>query len=108
LLYWEIGHDILLRQSAEGWGTGLIVPGFGEGAHVFLSAKLKEVKEQLQRRWCRSIPDQGRWLKQVVTGHFAYYAVPTNSRALSAFRRHVIDLWRRAVAGLTSCTAFRR
>ena len=26
------------------------------------------------------------WLKQVVTGHFVYYAVPTNSRALSAFR----------------------
>jgi predicted nuclease of restriction endonuclease-like (RecB) superfamily len=24
LLYWEIGHDILLRQSAEGWGTGVI------------------------------------------------------------------------------------
>jgi len=24
LLYWEIGHDILLRQSVEGWGTGVI------------------------------------------------------------------------------------
>jgi predicted nuclease of restriction endonuclease-like (RecB) superfamily len=24
LLYWEIGHDILLRQSAEGWGSGVI------------------------------------------------------------------------------------
>ena len=24
LLYWEIGRDILLRQSAEGWGTGII------------------------------------------------------------------------------------
>jgi predicted nuclease of restriction endonuclease-like (RecB) superfamily len=24
LLYWEIGHDILLRQSAEGWGTGVV------------------------------------------------------------------------------------
>lgn len=24
LLYWEIGHDILLRQAAEGWGTSVI------------------------------------------------------------------------------------
>ena len=38
------------------------------------------------------IPTQGLWLKQVVTGHFAYYAVPTNSRALSAFRHYVTDL----------------
>jgi hypothetical protein len=35
--------------------------------------------------------------KQVVTGHFAYYAVPTNSRALSAFRHYVTDLWRRTL-----------
>jgi hypothetical protein len=28
----------------------------------------------------QTIPDRGHWLKQVVTGHFAYYAVPTNSR----------------------------
>ena len=43
------------------------------------------------------IPTQGLWLKQVVTGHFAYYAVPTNSRALSAFRHYVTDLWRRTL-----------
>jgi predicted nuclease of restriction endonuclease-like (RecB) superfamily len=24
LLYWEIGRDILLRQSAEGWGSAVI------------------------------------------------------------------------------------
>ena len=45
----------------------------------------------------QAIPDQGHWLKQVVTGHFAYYAVPTNSRALSAFRHYVTDLWRRTL-----------
>jgi hypothetical protein len=32
-----------------------------------------------------------------VTGHFAYYAVPTNTRALLAFRHHVVDLWRRSL-----------
>jgi RNA-directed DNA polymerase len=33
----------------------------------------------------------------VVRGYFAYYAVPTNVRALSAFRYHVADIWRRAL-----------
>ena len=32
-----------------------------------------------------------------MSGHFAYYAVPTNSRALSAFRHYVTDLWRRTL-----------
>ena len=60
-------------------------------------AKLQEIKEELRRRMHQPIPLQGSWLKQVVTGHFAYYAVPTNARALSAFRHHVTDLWRRAL-----------
>ena len=34
-------------------------------------------------------PSRGRWLRQVVTGFFAYHAVPTNGRALAAFRHHV-------------------
>jgi hypothetical protein len=37
------------------------------------------------------------WLKQVVTGFFAYHAVPTNFPALVAFRYHVTDLWRRTL-----------
>jgi RNA-directed DNA polymerase len=44
-----------------------------------------------------AIPEQGRWLKAVVTGYLAYHAVPTNARALGAFRYHVIDLWRRTL-----------
>ena len=28
---------------------------------------------------------------------FAYYAIPTNSRALSAFRHYVDDIWRRTL-----------
>jgi group II intron reverse transcriptase/maturase len=62
-----------------------------------MRAKLKEVKEQLQRCRHQPIPEQGKWLRQVVTGHFAYYAVPTNSRSLWAFRHHVVDLWRRSL-----------
>ncbi len=62
-----------------------------------MRAKLREVKEQLRKRRHEPIPEQGRWLKQVVTGFFVYHAVPTNSRALSAFRHHVTGLWLRAL-----------
>ena len=62
-----------------------------------MRAKLREVKEQLRDRMHDTIPEQGRWLKAVVTGFFAYHAVPTNGRALGAFRYHVTDLWRRTL-----------
>ena len=32
-----------------------------------------------------------------VTGFFNYHAVPTNMRAVAAFRHHVTDLWRRTL-----------
>jgi len=62
-----------------------------------MRAKLLEVKEQLRRRMHRPIPEQGQWLRQVVGGFFNYHAVPTNGRALSAFRYHVTLLWRRTL-----------
>ena len=60
-------------------------------------AKLQDIKAELRRRMHQPIPLQGSWLKQVVTGYFAYYAVPTNARSLCAFRHYVTDLWRRTL-----------
>ena len=37
--------------------------------------------------------------RQVVTGHFAYYAVPAKWPSSLAFRHHVTDLWRRTLRG---------
>src|SRR5258708_20713417 len=62
------------------------------GCYVLLSPEA-----ELLRRMHQPIPEQGKWLRQVVAGHSAYYAVPTNSRALSAFRHYVTDLWRRTL-----------
>jgi RNA-directed DNA polymerase len=59
-------------------------------------AKLLEIGEDLRRRWHQDVAEQGRWLGSVVRGFFAYHAVPTNIRALAAFRHHVVELWRRA------------
>jgi RNA-directed DNA polymerase len=62
-----------------------------------MRAKLKEVKERLRRCMHQPIPEQGRWLRQVVRGYFAYHAVPTNSRTLTAFRDAIVKAWRQAL-----------
>jgi group II intron reverse transcriptase/maturase len=62
-----------------------------------MQAKLREIKETLRRRMHRPIPEQGKWLRRVVRGYFNYHAVPTNASALSVFRHHVTDLWRRTL-----------
>jgi RNA-directed DNA polymerase len=58
-----------------------------------LRAKLKQVKAELRRRRHLPIPEQGRWLASVVRGHLAYYAVPGNIDAVSAFRDEVRRHW---------------
>lgn len=58
-----------------------------------LRNKLREVRGELRRRMHHSVPEQGAWLRRVVQGHFNYYAVPTNSIALGAFRTQVGRAW---------------
>jgi RNA-directed DNA polymerase len=62
-----------------------------------MRAKLQAIKQELRRRMHQPIPLQGKWLGQVVSGYFNYHAVPTNSRALAAFRFYVTELWRRSL-----------
>jgi nucleoid DNA-binding protein len=63
-----------------------------------MRAKLKTVKTEMMRRRHLPIPDQGRWLASVLSGHYRYYAVPDNSHALRAFRDRVIGHWRQALS----------
>jgi len=62
-----------------------------------MRAKLSAIKEELRQRMHQAIPEQGRWLAQVIRGYFAYHAVPTNFPALSAFRHYVKRLWLRTL-----------
>ena len=62
-----------------------------------MQAKLTAIKEELRRRMHQSIPEQGKWLAQVLGGYFAYHAVPTNWKTLGAFLFHVIGLWLRTL-----------
>jgi RNA-directed DNA polymerase len=63
-----------------------------------MRAKLRTIKEEMRRRMHQSIPQQGKWLRQVVSGYFNYHAVPTNFRALVAFRDEVTRGWRRRLS----------
>jgi RNA-directed DNA polymerase len=62
-----------------------------------LRAKLAEVRTGLMRRRHLPIPEQGRWLASVITGHLNYYAVPGNAKALNTFRNQAVRHWRRAL-----------
>jgi len=59
--------------------------------------KLHEVHEELRKRMHHKIPEVGRWLGSVLRGHYQYYGVPFNRKALGAFRHHVIRLWYRTL-----------
>ena len=61
-------------------------------------AELVEIKEALNRMRHVPVPEQGRWLGQVVRGYLAYQAVPTNSRKITSFKYHVTWHWRRALS----------
>ena len=62
-----------------------------------MRAKLRQVNDQLKARRHQPIPEQGRWLAAVVRGHQAYYAVPGNSDAITAFRTQVARHWHKAL-----------
>ena len=62
-----------------------------------MRAKLHSVKTEMRRRWHHSIPEQGRWLASVLAGHYRYYGVPDNIRALQAFREAIIRRWLKAL-----------
>ena len=61
-------------------------------------AKLTEVKGELRRRMHLPVPVQGAWLRLVVLGHYRYYGVPHNVKAMQRFRKEVARLWQRSLS----------
>ena len=59
--------------------------------------KLLAVKREMAKRMHLPIPEQGRWLASVLSGHYRYYAVPDNIEALAAFRYQLIRHWLKAL-----------
>ena len=64
---------------------------------------LKAIKDELMHRRHLPIPSQGAWIRSVVRGYFAYYAVPTNSSKMDAFRAQVVRHWRYALRRRSQC-----
>jgi len=62
-----------------------------------LTAKLQEVKAELQKRMRQPVPELGAWLESVVRGYFAYHALPGIWKPLGAFRTQCTLLWYRTL-----------
>jgi hypothetical protein len=58
-----------------------------------MRGKLKELKKTMRERMHWSIPDVGKWLKSVITGHCRYYGVPWNGKSLTRFRSEITRMW---------------
>lgn len=58
-----------------------------------LSRKLQEVKAELRKRMHVPVPEQGKWLRSVVSGFTRYYGVPTNGTAIQRFRFQIGRYW---------------
>ena len=61
------------------------------------NAKLREIREQVRRKRHDPAVEQHRWLSAVLRGHYNYYGVPGNARALSSFRHQVRESWHRSL-----------
>lgn len=59
--------------------------------------KLKDLKQELMRHRHTPVGEQGRRLKRVLQGYFAYYAVPGTCEILNVFRKQVCRAWLRAL-----------
>ena len=59
------------------------------------AARMNELREEMRKRRHEPPAQQHRWLCSVVRGHYQYYGVPTNHRALVTFHRAVQQTWYR-------------
>ena len=62
-----------------------------------VQAKLAELKRDLRRNMNELLPAIGRWLGQVLHGHYQYYGVPRNIHAMNGFRHALVLLWKKAL-----------
>ena len=54
---------------------------------------IRRIGDELKKIRHQPISVQGRWLRSVLRGHYAYFAVPTNLAAVRTLRHHVIVRW---------------
>jgi len=62
-----------------------------------MARKLTELRAELRRRWHAKVPEQHAWLSLVLRGHYRYYGLIFNHRALSQFYQLVKRMWFKAL-----------
>jgi RNA-directed DNA polymerase len=62
-----------------------------------MAAKLKEIGAKLRQRMHAHVPNNVKWLQQVVRGYFQYHAIPGNWARMAGFRREVLRMWYRTL-----------
>jgi RNA-directed DNA polymerase len=62
-----------------------------------LRRKVREVSGKLREMRHAPLPEQGRWLGQVIRGYVNYHGIPGNRKALDAFRTILARSWFRSL-----------
>ena len=62
-----------------------------------LAKKLQALRIEARRQMHAPMSDQQVWLSQVLRGHYVYYGLPSNYRAMQLFYYHVRWLWFRVL-----------
>lgn len=62
-----------------------------------LRGKVREVSGKLRAIRHTPMPEQGKWLRQVIQGYYNYHGVPGNRKALDAFRTLLARSWFRSL-----------
>ena len=61
------------------------------------AAKLCAIKEELRVRMHQPVKEQGKWLRSVVLGYYAYHAIPGNWERIGEFRTQIARMWYRTL-----------
>jgi RNA-directed DNA polymerase len=72
------------------------------------NAKLASLREEMRKRRHEPVRAQHAWLSSVLRGHYHYYGVPTNFRALHQFRERVRAGWHRQLQRRSQRAAWNR
>jgi RNA-directed DNA polymerase len=59
--------------------------------------KLKELRADMRKRWHERVPEQYTWLSQVLRGHYGYYGLIFNHKAMNQFYQLVRRMWFKAL-----------
>lgn len=89
-----LGFKIFLSKTNNGYGTKLVYKTDGKK----ITQSLTSIKEKLWKMMHLPVAYQVRYLNSVLRGHFNYFGLAGNGKALSNFRYKVILLWRRVLS----------